>query len=1102
MTSAARGRKDGESPRKGPDPSEFDPELVIDDKDVPSPLETPRSVIPRDDVTSGKEREEASETNGVEKEDQPGKAESTLPLQELPTDVRVKLRKLEKLEPRYHGRSTTPVSILFVLKQHLELLKSYRVAHARVLSIEPFENSLRENTPLTSIGDPSALVEYLNQINLKGDMVLDELKRVSAERDKFKEELSQAKESTQKALDEAANLRKRVNANVAVEDNSSESNELQQMAEISPSIHADDPLTEPMKSPPTSVKSRTGSLTSLSLFPPRSKPAESPVIPEKREDFFSYDEEIPRLETELKERHHEIEGLRAEVTNLKNDLAVARESTQSMVGTLEESSRELLALRERKERSDVDFEERQIASGRLVDQLKVDLRTAERKIEDLTAEHSTCDPDATDELEQRLEETRCELDRLRVETKLSPNEVEQMEQLKLAVSEMKIKEIDVRGLRDDYQQSEKRLQTLNNLVTTLRGQLSVSEEEKTEVTAQLSREQQVAHDLRDQIAQVDLKVTNLDDGIKAQHLENSQASPNEAPKSTDKGVASTNDAISAAKKKSKKKKKSNKSTASPEKESSSNVEEKQSTRQDNNQEASATSEAVLTQLHEKIESLNSVLNEKEAAIERLHGKLKHQEELCDEIETLRDDLVSLGQEHVEVKDRMKRVLAEKGALGMTIQGLEKELGSLREKNVSSAAEAEQKQKDLTEQFEDLKSKATTLQTDLAAAQLLASSRFKDLTEMRSILQKAQPELIALRNETAESKKIKEALGKKDTELERLNRRQEESRDDMIRLERVVTERNLEIQNLNQKISEETTCRIKAENTSSKITEEVQRLETERRQAMESLDRLSKDLAKSQEDLTSSRARLRDVEQQLSQISRDNEGLKEEIDLKTAQHTSAQNLMGNMRDQTAEMAIQMKEARDRCESLDEEVAEARRLLSERSREGETMRRLLVDVEGRADARVREMKERMDMALEERDRAEDEASLAGRRKARELEELRNRVREAERDLKRAEDDKDELETAQKEWKRRREELEQKSESHAKEVEEVRKAMGELRDALDESERQARELEKQKAEMRKSVEETQQRLEKLQKSHKVRQPRRDESSSFGPSDIVHRI
>jgi len=180
-------------------------------------------------------------------------------------------------------------------------------------------------------------------------------------------------------------------------------------------------------------------------------------------------------------------------------------------------------------------------------------------------------------------------------------------------------------------------------------------------------------------------------------------------------------------------------------------------------------------------------------------------------------------------------------------------------------------------------------------------------------------------------------------------------------------------------------------------------------------------------------------------------------------------------------MQVKEARERCESLEEEVGDAHRLLSERTREGEIMRRLLADVEGRAESKVRDFKERLEAAIEERDRAEDEASIVGRRRAREIEELKVKAREVERALRRAEEDRDELQHAQKDWKRRREEMEAEAERSRQELADVRHAMAQLRDALDESEKQARELEKENSELRRAVEETQQRIEKLRKSNK---------------------
>ncbi|KAL4977684.1 GRIP domain-containing protein [Aspergillus desertorum] len=200
-------------------------------------------------------------------------------------------------------------------------------------------------------------------------------------------------------------------------------------------------------------------------------------------------------------------------------------------------------------------------------------------------------------------------------------------------------------------------------------------------------------------------------------------------------------------------------------------------------------------------------------------------------------------------------------------------------------------------------------------------------------------------------------------------------------------------------------------------------------------------------------------------------------------------MNSMRDQASELGMQMKEARERCESLEEELADAHRLLSERTREAETMRRLLNDIEGRAEAKTREFKERMEAAIEERDRAEEVASAQGRRRARELEDLKTKLRDMEKALRSAEEDKEELEHSQKDWKRRRDHLEAQAETATQELHDVQQAMARLRESLDESEKHVRDLEKEKAELRRSMEQTNSRLEKMRKSNML-----SDDSRFG--------
>ena len=106
-----RANKDGETV-KGPDPADFEPEFVIGDTDTPSRSGTPRPTHEKEQTGSS----EAS-TDGVGEgsdEQSKGKANNDegAPI-ELPTDVRVKLRKLDKLESKYHGSWRIRLCLLF-----------------------------------------------------------------------------------------------------------------------------------------------------------------------------------------------------------------------------------------------------------------------------------------------------------------------------------------------------------------------------------------------------------------------------------------------------------------------------------------------------------------------------------------------------------------------------------------------------------------------------------------------------------------------------------------------------------------------------------------------------------------------------------------------------------------------------------------------------------------------------------------------------------------------------------------------------------------------------------------------------------------------------
>lgn len=92
---------------RGPDPKEFEAAFTIGDDEHSSRPETPRPGTPgaaSEAGASGEGAEMEGKAAGATEQEAPekepkGKEAPT----ELPPDVRAKLRRLDKLEPRYHG---------------------------------------------------------------------------------------------------------------------------------------------------------------------------------------------------------------------------------------------------------------------------------------------------------------------------------------------------------------------------------------------------------------------------------------------------------------------------------------------------------------------------------------------------------------------------------------------------------------------------------------------------------------------------------------------------------------------------------------------------------------------------------------------------------------------------------------------------------------------------------------------------------------------------------------------------------------------------------------------------------------------------------------
>jgi chromosome segregation ATPase len=997
------------------DPAVFEAAFILGDSEEPSRANTPNPAAAEQEVKekaeASSETPNANEATPVQNADKSSEEKRmaakegrtddamVLPAAELPPEVQSKLRKLEKLEATYPGSlRKSPRSLGSYADFYLsELLRSYRIAHSRATSIEPFEKALRENTPLTSIKDPDALVEYLNQVNLKGDMVMDELKRISAEKDSFKKKYEEAEK-------ELAALKEELVVGHAERPATSDAEEGKPdtKPEAQTPTHSRAPSTA--KSPVSQV---------LGIFSPKQKPqaAEHTVDKEKEasEEFFSFDNEIPQLQAEVAAKTEEVETLKTRMESLTQELSVAKETSSGLVESLEKATREL-------------GESRDKAASQISLQMQLDAKNTE-----ITS--------LTEQLKKSLAQLKdVELGMEQEKANFASSSKEYESKLSASSSKAKDMDIDLQKLGNAKLALEKQITELNRHIDSLQAAKKDNEVMIADLTKQL------------------------------ESARTTPATGNLEPPSTGSSASS--------KKKNKKKKKGGAAAAPSESASGEGVSEQAP--------PSPIDGSSVESLEAEIESLKEAVAQKDNQIERLSKQRKTEEDLRDEIETLQENLISIGQDHVEAKEIIKTLEAEKSALTARITELEKEIQSSIT-NVTANTKLQSELDGLRQEYDDLKTNLSGLQSDLGAAQQLAQSRYKDLTDMREVLQKAQPELKSLRQDSAALKTTKEELATKSSDLRSLEKKEKDLKSELTRAQRLASDRETEIRSLREKLAAEAANKLRLEDAQRVSGRDLRRSEAEKIELSAKQEKAARELLQVQEELVKLRPRVKELEDEVQRLKKEKAVLQEEAELKTQQYANAQGLLGSMRDQTAELSVQLKEARSQAESLDEELAEVQKLLSERTREGETMRRLLADVDERADTKVRDMRARMEAAMEERDRIEDESSTVARRKVRETEELKQKIRDLEREIKSLTNEKDDLEQRERDWKRRRDELEGVEGKAEAEATELRSAISNLRTALDASELQVRDAEKQKSDLRRLLDQANQRYDKLSKDHK---------------------
>ena len=501
-------------------------------------------------------------------------------------------------------------------------------------------------------------------------------------------------------------------------------------------------------------------------------------------------------------------------------------------------------------------------------------------------------------------------------------------------------------------------------------------------------------------------------------------------------------------------------------------------------DTSAVLRAERDSLQSTVDRMTAEAAEHEQERTRLAERLSKFSDTQESIEDLRDMVRDLGDELVDAKDRHKEAITQRDGAEARIKELQT---SLQDAKTAGAQVDRAAVQDLELAREELQNKVNTLQAevnrltqDLEIAEKLSAERFKELTQVKDQLRVTSSELSSLKTINAALQAAKDNLenGAKasESQIKALEVKERDRRDEVSSLKGQLSSREKELRVIQTAFKEEEQKRKAEEARATTVRGEMSKMQELRDSMAAARDDLTRQLATVKAELDKSEKQVSQLQQQRSALIQERDAAKEEHELGAAKFDSAKSLMESQREQTQDMAHRLREAEERRESAEEELAETNRQMRERAREAETLRRLLTELEGSLESRVRDMRERMEQAFSDRDKAEDEAAAAGKRRMRELETLQEKVVEGERQYRR-------IDLEAQDAKRRVADLERQLEQDRREKEdreqrnnELASAVAELSRSMKSAEAQVTSLERERDRLRVSAQEAEQAVERL--------------------------
>ncbi|CAB4479966.1 unnamed protein product [Rhizophagus irregularis] len=938
------------------------------------------------------------------------------------------------------------------IKEKLVKLKKYETKFPEILRLykkllnekKAIETVLRENTHLDGLSDVESFEAHLRNLNIKNEMSMEEIKRLTQIQDESKKQIEEIKEAhnmqSKSQTDLIENLQEKfkeqekevVELRKQLLEKSSPPSTLQEI-----NNHKDD-ITNLDKPSENENENSLDEVAIEALSPPSSIDSQTLKNVEEINSIRSqYETKIVSLQKQLDDIKPTNSSLNLKIEELNNELSNFHKKVENLESSNLELKRKL-----------------EDSSNNLNESIKK-LDLYNQKIQELESDKSLLKENETklsNEISQLCEKietlTNTQINNeknLRIEFEQKITQLKNNSSAKKSSLEKTIEELNKENenVRKELEQHHMALNT----------KIKEFEEEKDLITKQFDKkldDAKIAKEkaLNDAIAenealdieaweterhQLEAQIKLLQQEIEQLKQENV---PSSKPSSPPTGIIQERDALQIQVEEMR--------SALSSLTQNNNVDENQPDK------APIESDSVTEEIHELKNELNTVrkqvdeqqtkIQESEEQITTLKNNVSEKDEqlstVRSQLDSTKESIVKLEQTINEYRDKVSEIekakdnlqknldsiiierdnlLKERDELKLTHVEINKQNDSLKSDLTSTRGkltELENQIGELMKERDDLNSSKKDLIKDLEIVQKKANdsrARMDDEMEaLRNKLAATEKNYALLESDVSRLHVAKtdalEKLSDVESRLKSLTQRERELQESFNEAKSTVQKRDNELDNLKKQQADDEEKRKQSLNLLKKTQQKINTLEKEKKDLSEEVERLQ-DTARTAEqsankELTAKSTQISQLEALNEKLTAEKEGLFDQLQMKEAEFESSQSLMENSQHRSTELTHQLKEIEEKSLALEEELTLLKRLYKEKSRENEALTIRVEELDKGTTERVDSLRKQVETHKQVKEKAEFELREVKRTIDDRIQEMVNKLSVKDQEVKRLE------------------------------------------------------------------------------------------------------